>query len=295
MSRRVQVLRPSKCQHMPIEFTPLFLGADLSWFKKAWPLTAVVLVAGYAGAIYSGFVQPIGATWIACLTLLVWMCGRTPVGSFGVVLHAICFAVALLLSLHRLPGFRNPVLMGPISFTPDAIPFKLYLNFDKSAVGFALILLYAPLCRTRGVRRTFTVGMSGIVLALLITLPPALLFGAVRWEPKYPQDLWLWALANLLLVAFAEEALFRGFLQETLSRWFNDIRGSSEVAIGAAATAFGAFHYASGPSMILLASIAGLAYWFAYNRGGLLASVLADFCLNLCHILLFTYPLLAAG
>jgi len=172
MSRRVQVLRPSKCQHMPIEFTPLFLGAALSWFKKAWPLTAVVLVAGYAGAIYSGFVQPIGATWIACLTLLVWMCGRTPVGSFGVVLHAICFAVALLLSLHLLPGFRNPVLMGPISFTPDAIPFKLYLNFDKSAVGFALILLYAPLCRTRGVRRTFTVGMSGIVLALLITLPP---------------------------------------------------------------------------------------------------------------------------
>jgi membrane protease YdiL (CAAX protease family) len=46
--------------------------------------------------------------------------------------------------------------------------------------------------------------------------------------------------------------------------------------------------------MILLATLAGLAYGLAFQYGGLLASMLAHFGLNLCHILLFTYPLLAS-
>jgi uncharacterized protein len=59
------------------------------------------------------------------------------------------------------------------------------------------------------------------------------------------------------------------------------------------ALAFGSVHFASGPPMILLASLAGIAYGLAYRYGGLLASVLAHFGLNLFHILFFTYPLLA--
>ena len=52
-----------------------------------------------------------------------------------------------------MPGFRNPLVLGPVTFTPDAYPFRMHLNLDRSAVGFALLLLYRPLCREAGVAR----------------------------------------------------------------------------------------------------------------------------------------------
>ncbi|SRR5258706_5019762 len=277
---------------MLISIAPIFMGALLSWFRKAWPLSALVLIAGYAAAVVAGFVQPIGIASVAVVTLLAWLCGQTLKGIRGVVIHILFFVWAGLLALHLLPGFQNPLLIGPVSFTPDAIPFKMYFNFDKAAIGFALILLYVPICREKGVGRSLLVGASGAMLGIILTLPLALWLGAVRWEPKFPDGLWLWILDNLL-VALTEEALFRGFLQASLSRWLNGTGGSAAMAIAIAAIAFGLAHYASGLPMILLASLAGLAYGLAYRYGGLLASVLAHFGLNLFHILLFTYPLLA--
>jgi uncharacterized protein len=56
---------------------------------------------------------------------------------------------------------------------------------------------------------------------------------------------------------------------------------------------FGLAHFGSGLPMIVLASLAGIAYGLAYRYRGLLASAFAHVGLNLFHILLFTYPLLA--
>jgi hypothetical protein len=224
--------------------------------------------------------------------LLALLCGRTPDGARGVALHGAFFALALMLSAHWVPGFQNPLLLGPVAFTPDAYSFTMYLNLDKCAVGFALLLLYRPLCREVGVGRSLLVGIAGAALAVAVLLPLALGLHAIRLAPKLPEGLALWALNNLLLVAFAEEALFRGFLQSSLARWLGGRAGRGWTAIGLASLAFGIAHYAAGPLMVFFASIAGVAYGLAYRHGGLLASVSAHFGFNLFHILLFTYPLL---
>lgn len=278
------------------EAAALFGCSAAAWSRKIWPLVAIALVVIYGTAAALGTVQPVGIGALAAMTLLAWLCNaRSGELHHSVALHCAFFVVAVLLTLHLLPGFRNPVLLGPVTFTPDAVPFKMYLNFDKSAVGFALLLLYRPLVRERGVARALIAGVGGAILALLLTLPVALALGAIRWEPKYPEAFWLWALNNLLLVALAEEALFRGFLQTSLSRWFDAIPGAPVIALSITAIAFGALHYGAGTAMIALAALAGVAYGLAYRYGGLLASMTAHFGLNTCHILLFTYPLLASG
>ena len=275
---------------MLVSVSSLFFGAYFAWMN-AWLPSVAFLILGYGAALLSGLVEPIGMAAIIVATLLVWLCDRHLNDFSGAALHILFFVLAILLSLHLLPGFRNPVLLGPISFTPDAIPFKMYFNFDKAAVGLALVLLYRPIYVETRFGTSVLFGASGAILAIVLTLPTALWLGAIRWEPKLPYHLWLWILGNLLMVALAEEALFRGFLQTNLSRWLDDSQGI--VAIPLAAIAFGLIHYRSGLPMIGLASLAGVAYGLAYRYGGLLASAFAHVGLNFIHILLFTYPLLA--
>lgn len=277
---------------MFVEAVLLYLAAASSWFRSMWKLTTGILVAAYAWGLALGFVEPAGIAAIAAMMLLTLLCGRTPDGTRGVVLHGAFFLMAVMLSAHWVPGFRNPLLLGPVTFTPDAYPFQMHLNIDKSAVGFALLLLYKPLCRETGLAQSLIVGTGGAALVIVLLLPPALQLHAVQWAPKLPEGLPLWTLNNVLSVAYAEEALFRGFLQSSLTRWLGGRAGGVWIAIGIASLAFGVAHYAAGPLMVVLASVAGVAYGLAYCRGGLLASVWAHFGFNLFHILLFTYPLL---
>ena len=121
----------------------------------------------------------------------------------------------------------------------------------------------------------------------------ALALGMVAFAPKWPDLGWLWAVNNLLLVCLTEEALFRGYLQEGLSRWLAESRYSEVFAIGVAGVLFGLAHFAGGWGYVLVASLAGVGYGLAYRVGGLQASVVAHFSLNLIHFTLFTYPMLA--
>ncbi len=125
-----------------------------------------------------------------------------------------------------MPGFRNPLVLGPVTFTPDAYPFRMHLNLDRSAVGFALLLLYRPLCREAGVARCGS-ALPARVQGLSCFFPLALRLPAIRWAPKLPEGVALWALDNFLSVAFAEEALFRGFLQSSLARWLGGFAGEA--------------------------------------------------------------------
>jgi uncharacterized protein len=278
---------------MTITASLLYMASAASWPRPAWPLAAGLLAAAYGWALALGLVGPTGLIAAAAAMALAWLCGRAPERTArGAALHGAFLALALALFAHRVPGFANPPLLGPVAFTPDAVPFRMHLNLDKASVGFALVLLYPPLRRHAGVARSLLAAAGGAALGSALALPPALLLGAVRWEPKLPEGLWLWAANNLLLVAFAEEALFRGFLQSSFARWLGGRAGGAWIAIGVASLAFGVAHYAAGLLMIFFATIAGVAYGLAYRYGGLLASVWAHFGFNLFHILLFTYPLL---
>ncbi len=85
-------------------------------------------------------------------------------------------------------------------------------------------------------------------------------------------------------------------MQKYLMQGLSKIRYGDALAIAVAAVLFGLRHYMGGINYILLATVAGIGYGWAYRHTGRMeASILTHFSLNSLHFLLFTYPALAAS
>ncbi|MGE8589124.1 MAG: lysostaphin resistance A-like protein, partial [Alcaligenes sp.] len=205
--------------------------------------------------------------------------------------HVLFLLVAGALFLHLALGFHNPLVIAPAPLTADAVPFGMYLNLDKPLVAFWVVLALAPPMAGADLRRTLLAAVLACGAAVLACLGIAMALGVVGWAPKWPDSGWIWLINNALLVTLAEEALFRGYVQQQLAtRWRHHPWGAW-AALGVAAILFGLAHFAGGWQWMLLAAIAGAAYGVAYRYGGLAAAVLAHLGLNAAHFGLFTYPM----
>ncbi len=87
----------------------------------------------------------------------------------------------------------------------------------------------------------------------------------------------------------AEEALFRGLIQQKAQQQFGAIAG-----LLIASALFGMAHFAGGPLLMIFAALAGrfycLGYHFTVRR---MVSGGVHFLFNFAHLLFFTYPMLA--
>lgn len=207
--------------------------------------------------------------------------------------HGLFIVLALALAMHWLPGFSNGRAIDPQRFTPDAVPFSMYLNQDKPLIGFWLLLACPWIVARRRLRLSLCVAAVALSLTAIAALGGATWLGVISWAPKWPEQAWLWVLNNLLLVTLVEEALFRGYVQGGLSRRFQHLPYGENLALLLASLMFGLVHVGAGWHWVLLASIAGLGYGLAYRFGGLGAAIVTHFGLNLLHFGLFTYPMLA--
>ncbi|GAB1104647.1 MAG: CPBP family intramembrane metalloprotease [Shewanella algae] len=195
---------------------------------------------------------------------------------------------AVALTVHLLPGFDNLKLLDKVQASSGSAPFSMYLNLDKPLSLFLLLLAWPLVAGTPKPlpRRKI------ILLALLFAATPALLglaslSGAINWDPKLPGWWWLFALNNLLLTCVAEEVLFRGALQQYLVK-----RGGALLGITLASVLFGLAHLAGGWTLVLFAALAGVLYGLVFQLSGRLwLAALCHFCLNFCHLLLFSYPM----
>ncbi|SFK44225.1 CPBP family intramembrane glutamic endopeptidase [Lysobacter sp. cf310] len=277
--------------HLP--WAALALASLLLWWPRARIASlALLALAGVAGFAL-GQLDARALIALALLALAGWMVGAARPKAARIGGHVLFVAVALALGFHAAPGFHNPLAIAPTWVTPDAIEFSMYLNLDKPLVGFWLVLVWAGVQRERPLADWFKAALPAGLGVALLCLGVAYALGQIAWAPKWPSWGPLWALNNLLLVTLAEEALFRGYLQEGLSRQWRERRWGDAAAIAIAALAFGLVHLAGGWAWALLATVAGAGYGLAYRRGGLQAAMLTHFGFNLLHFTAFTYPMLA--
>lgn len=296
----------------------------VSTLPQTWPwlILMTALAAGWSGqrrlafsllavcaaaAVATGHLAPPALTAIAAGLLLAAVLPRTsgPVRMGG---HALLILWSLALGAHLLPGVQNLLILDQVRSGPASAPYSLHLNLDKPLVFFALLLAWPPLLpplhrpaarpgRDRPSPREGAVltaifprpdisALSSGLLLLAALLPLALLSGALELDPGLPAWTLLWMLSNLLLTCLAEEAFFRGYLQQGLSRRFGPAAG-----IASASLLFGLGHLGAGPAVAGFATLLGLACGLGYwGSGRFRVPVLMHFAFNLTHLLLFTYP-----
>lgn len=277
-----------------LPWSALFLAAAMLWLPGFRRWAPVPLAAAWAWALADGVADPVALAWPALLLVAAALVRADAGPAVRAAGHALFVAVAGLLFAHLLPGFHNLRVIDPAPLSPGAIPFGMYLNLDKPLVAFWVVLAMAPPMAAANARLTLSAAILACGAAVAVCLGSALALGVVQWAPKWPASGWIWLVNNALLVTLAEEALFRGYVQQRLSDGWRGHAWGGWAALAVAAVLFGLAHYAGGWQWMLLAGLAGAAYGAAYKYGGLAAAVLAHLGLNAAHFGLFTYPMLAA-
>ncbi|MFZ3001352.1 MAG: CPBP family intramembrane glutamic endopeptidase [Undibacterium umbellatum] len=283
----------------------LFLYAAIAaaWLPNvtvAGPLKSLVpghLLAIFAvlSALLSSLITPMAAAVLAALALLLWASVRNNLPlALRILAGVLALVVALILAMHKAPGFHNMLLLDKVRFSDDAIPFTLYANFDKGMAGYLMLSLF---CSRASSFKQFLADGKRIALPALLTIVVLTGLGLAtqffRFHPKLPEATLLFLAVNLVLTCVAEEAFFRGLIQESIYRLGNKpVFGY--LAIAVSAVLFGLAHLGGGTQYAALATVAGLGYAIVYHRTRRLEWViLTHAAFNLCHFILFTYPRLA--
>ncbi|RSM33087.1 CPBP family intramembrane glutamic endopeptidase [Aeromonas salmonicida] len=244
----------------------------------------ILLGVALLAALYLGRLSPSALLITLAGLLLAWRTPGLPQPWRGAALTLVLlWAIALM--LHLIPGFNNLKVLDQVQAGPASVPFNMYLNLDKPLVFFGLLLAWPALLGQGGAIRWRALALLLLPLAaLLIT---AWQLGALKPEAGLPYWWWLFSLNNLLFTCVAEEALFRGFIQQGVAA-----RSRLWLGILVASLLFGAAHLAGGPLLMLFAALAGACYGLAFHFSGRLSvAIIIHFLFNFAHLALFTYPL----
>lgn len=255
-------------------------------------------IATLISATLAGHLTGVASIALTVFGVLAYLSVRSDIAVALRVLMALALlAMAGFFATHSMPGFHNPLLLHEHKFSPDALPFTQRANFDKGMAGLLLLVFFCERSKswqewTRVMLRTVPIALitclfiSGIATALHYS----------RLDIKLPSYTPVFLLTNLFFTCFAEEALFRGLIQHRMSRWLGSrhVKRAGLIALICTSSLFGLVHTGGGWGYVLLATVAGLGYGYAFMRTERIeAPILVHFCVNAMHFLGFTYPRLA--
>jgi len=249
----------------------------------------VFLAAAVGMGIYHHILTPLSLACLAPIALAVWLRHQyREQRAVALILEIFLVACSLALFSHLIPGFNNPLMVVQKKVGPLSAPYSLYYNFDKALVPFLLFACLPTLFNAgKADKKVGTSAWVLLVLAVPALLLLAVALGGLRIELHMPPWILAFMMANLFFVSLAEEALFRGYLQQRIRQWIG-----AYPALIITALLFGAAHFAGGMLMVAFATLAGVIYGLAWMWSGRLwVPIIFHFGLNLTHLLFFTYPL----
>ena len=251
---------------MPLTFVLLALSICAVWLpairvgtKIHAPPWLVLLFGAIASGLAQRYLTFLAVLWIALLGVAARLATQ-PVSmrwqrAIGVSTACV---LALVIALHLLPGFHNPLLIADARFSVDAAPYTQYANFDKAVGG---LLLLAFLCRRTRTPAEFRQLLRHAAIPILMTttivIGTAVALRYVAADFKLPAYTPVFLITNLLFSCVAEEAFFRGVIQERLATALDVGRIGGGLVILISGLLFGLAHYAGGMTYVAISSVLG--------------------------------------
>ena len=266
------------------------------WIKQDIKVWGVITTSSFVCGFISGRITITGIVSIIILGLLYHTFYRidskriisTSAGILAIIL-------SVLLGVHLIPGFNNWKILDNVSLSKISQPYSMYFNMDKALVGLIILGLGFPLIkRFKEWASVIQTTLSILLVGLIILFGISTIFGYTRWDFKFPNLFFVWALKNLFFTCVSEEAFFRGFLQRNLSKKLRGNKYGDILSLVTVSVLFGLAHFAGGCKYIILSTIAGIVYGYAYHKTQRIeASILCHFGVNTFHFIFFTYPAIA--
>lgn len=278
--------------------SPTYLSLILTillglFYKNTKILFFAIIITNLVG-LYYNVINLAGIGSLALLALLTFLYSNFYRQNkiIQILLFASILTMISGLVFHLIPGFFNDLILDKIRFSAFSCPFSMYMNFDKV---MAALIIYSitslHVLETTTPAPSFKNILILTPIAILIILSTSYIVGYVEYDPKLPNHLLIWIINNFFFVCFAEEVIFRGFIQRNISRALAGYASIPYMNIIIVSLIFGMTHYKGGPEYIVLASIASFFYGYIYQKTNrILYSMIAHFGVNLCHLMLFTYP-----
>ena len=272
--------------------TSVCLIASTQLPGKQWRIGAGLLIllllflthlVGYQGAI-------VVAALIGCSYLLWNSQKQLPA---KLILASAWTTLAAILLLHVVPDIYNLQILHHEPIKPNSIAISISWNIDKIWIGWAICAFAIPLFgitdTSKPKRQWWRTMVPMVVIGIAMTMSLALILRLVTFDIALPHYFVIFASANLLNTCIAEEALFRGIIQNFLIKRINAWGGILVTAL-----LFGLVHAPWSPLFAVVAAVAGIMYGAVYwYSGRLIWAILIHWTVNLIHMLLFTYPLMA--
>jgi membrane protease YdiL (CAAX protease family) len=262
--------------------------------KKVAPWILFFICALGSGLIF-GMLKPIAIVELGALAICAYLAGSSSAAPLQRSIFSLLTVVeALALAMHMLPGFNNPILISNAKLSLHAAPYTQYLNFDKGAVGLILLAFLCPRTNTIAdlatvLRRTFPVA----VITMTVVILTAFLIGYVKPDFKVSSYTPIFLATNLLFTCVAEEAFFRGFLQDRFATLLSPLRLGGALAILCSGILFGLVHLGGGAPYFFLSTLVGLGSGVSYSLAKRIeAPIITHFAVNAVHFVCFTYPYL---
>ena len=279
-----------------ISYFLLLLSILSLWIKQDIKIWGTITVASLVCGVISDRIDIIGIISIVILCLLYHTVNRINLILFiRVASGVLAIILSVMLAAHLIPGFNNWKVVDSVSLTETSLPYSMYLNMDKTLVGLAILGLGFPLIKSLKewgsvLRSTLSIFLVG----LIVLASASQAFGYTHWDFKLPDLFFVWALINLIFTCVSEEAFFRGFLQKNLFKILQKYKYGNILSLITVSILFGLAHFAGGFKYVILSTIAGIIYGYAYQKTQRIeASILCHFGVNTFHFIFLTYPALA--
>lgn len=268
----------------------ILLSAVSHHLATPWVLLSSTVVLIYS--VITGVLLWQAMPFLLLLAVSCWAISRAQNPFIKWVAGGVVFALSIALFLHLVPGFNNPKIIDDFQVSVDAIAYGKHLNLDKALVGVLLLLWVVPRA-SRLTRTGIRLSLFSLGLAVVISLLIANISGLVRFEPKWSQIFWFWCATNLFITCYAEEAFFRGFVQQKIAAGLTNMRYGEGISILLSGLLFGLAHFPAGVVYTIIASILGVAFAYGYAKtNNIYVPILGHFGFNFIHFTLFTYPYL---